>query len=46
VIADAREYALAALRNFETLGDRATEEIEKTRQLVAGIEGKMKGGKQ
>ncbi|MFO1430198.1 MAG: CHAT domain-containing protein [Candidatus Competibacteraceae bacterium] len=35
---DAREYTLAALRNFETYGDRAAAEIEKTRQLLAQIE--------
>ena len=39
---DAREYALAALRNFETFGDRAAEEIEKTRGLVAQIEEEIK----
>jgi tetratricopeptide (TPR) repeat protein len=35
---DALEYARAALRNFETFGDRAAEEIEKTRRLVEWIE--------
>jgi tetratricopeptide (TPR) repeat protein len=43
-LADALEYALAALRNFETLGDRAAEMIEQTRRLVGWIEGKMRGG--
>lgn len=42
--ADAREYALAALRNYETFGDRAAEDIEKTKRVIAEIEGKMKGG--
>jgi len=48
-LADAREYALAALRNFESFGDRAAEEIERTKGLVARIEEAMKkaeGGKQ
>ncbi len=36
-LADAREYALAALRNYETFGDRAAEEIERTRRLVAQL---------
>jgi tetratricopeptide (TPR) repeat protein len=35
---DAREYAYAALRNFETYGDRAAEEIQATRELIADIE--------
>ncbi len=42
-LADAREYALAALRNFETYGERAAAEIEEARRLVAWIEKKMKG---
>lgn len=37
-LADARAYALATLRNFETYGDRAASEIQKTRQLLAGID--------
>jgi tetratricopeptide (TPR) repeat protein len=36
--ADAREYAYAALRNFETVGDRATEMIQQTRGLIKSIE--------
>ena len=36
--ADAREYAYAALRNYETYGDRAAEGIQKTRELIAQIE--------
>jgi len=36
--ADAREFALTALRNHETYGDRATDKIEKTWQLLADIE--------
>jgi len=42
-LADAREYARAALRNFESFGNRAAEMIEKTRGLVAAIEAAMKG---
>jgi tetratricopeptide (TPR) repeat protein len=41
-LADAREYALAALRNYETFGDRAAEKIQETRGLVARIEEDMK----
>ncbi len=37
--ADAREYAYAALRNYETFGERAMKEIEETRRLIAWIEG-------
>ena len=37
-LADAKEYALAALRNFETYGDRAAQEIQKTLQAIAEIE--------
>ena len=37
-LADAREYAHAALRNFETYGDRAAEEIQETQGLIAEIE--------
>lgn len=37
-LADAREYAYAALRNYETFGDRAAAEMEQTRQLIAAIE--------
>ena len=37
-LADARDYALAALRNYETYGTRAASEIEKTKQLLADIE--------
>jgi tetratricopeptide (TPR) repeat protein len=35
---DAREYALAALRDFESYRDRAAAEIEMTRLLLAQIE--------
>ncbi|MEK7326089.1 MAG: hypothetical protein AAB217_12610, partial [Chloroflexota bacterium] len=42
-LADAREYAYAALRNFETYDERAAEEIQKTRGLIEGIEKMMKG---
>jgi len=40
-LADAREYAYAALRNFETYGERAAEEIQKTRGLIEEIEKEM-----
>jgi tetratricopeptide (TPR) repeat protein len=43
-LADAREYAYAALRNFETYGERAAEEIQKTRRVIEMIEEAMKGG--
>jgi tetratricopeptide (TPR) repeat protein len=43
-LADAREYLLAALRDFETFGDRAAQEIEVTKEMIAGIEKRMKGG--
>ena len=36
--ADAFEYANAALRNYETYGDRAAKEIQRTRELIAVIE--------
>ncbi|HIJ73515.1 MAG TPA: CHAT domain-containing protein [Candidatus Hydrogenedentes bacterium] len=35
---EAREYALAALRNFETYGPRAAHWVGKTQKLVANIE--------
>ena len=41
-LADAREYAHAALRNFETYGDRAADMIQKTQQLIARIEQALK----
>jgi hypothetical protein len=37
-LADAREYTRAALRDFESYGDRAAAEIEGTRRLLAQIE--------
>jgi tetratricopeptide (TPR) repeat protein len=40
-LADAREYAFAALRNYETFGDRAADKIEKTKGLIAEIEEQM-----
>ena len=33
-LADAREYAYAALRNFQTYGDRAAEMIQRTQGLI------------
>jgi len=41
--ADAREYALAALRNYRTYGDRAAADIERTEGLIAQIEQDMRG---
>ena len=35
---DARAYAEAALANFQTFGDRAAEDIQKTEQLLADID--------
>lgn len=37
--ADALEYAQAALRGFESYGEKAAMEIERTRQLIAKIRG-------
>jgi hypothetical protein len=37
--ADALEYAEAALRGFESYGERAGEETERTRRLIAEIRG-------
>ncbi len=37
-LTDAREYARAALRNFEAFGPRATAEAENARRLLAQIE--------
>jgi len=37
-LADAREYAHAALRNYQTYGDRAAEEIQKMQWLIGEIE--------
>jgi tetratricopeptide (TPR) repeat protein len=42
-LADAQVYADAALRNYETYGDRAAEEIQRTRELIADIEQARKG---
>jgi hypothetical protein len=38
---DAWDYATAALRNYETYGDRAVEEIQATRGLIELIEKKI-----
>ncbi|MCI0647548.1 MAG: tetratricopeptide repeat protein [Chloroflexi bacterium] len=40
-LADAREYARAALRNFQVYGERAAAEIQKTEGLLAWIEEAM-----
>ena len=37
-VADAREYARAALRNFETYGAGAAEMIQRTQQLLARLD--------
>ena len=44
--ADALDYAYAAMRNYETYDDRAAEEMQRTRDLIAQIEQdlKSKGG--
>ncbi len=39
---DALLYAQAALRNFQTFGDRAAADIQQTLLLIAGIEWKIK----
>ena len=36
-LADALEYASAALRNYETFGERATTDIQETQELIALI---------
>jgi len=41
-LSDAVEYARAALRNFETYGQAAAAEIQKTQQLLAKIEQAMR----
>jgi tetratricopeptide (TPR) repeat protein len=40
--ADAKEYAAAALRGYQTFGDRAREEVMKTLELIALIDGGRK----
>jgi len=40
-LADAREYAHAALRNFQTYGDRAAAEIQWTQEFIAKVEQAM-----
>ncbi len=40
---DAAEYARAALRNFETYGDRAAADVQETRDLIAKIEQAISG---
>jgi len=39
---DAWEYAQAALRNYETYGQGAAEEVQETRELIDAIEKAMK----
>jgi len=43
-LADAREYAHAALRNYETFGDRAAEDIQELQKFIAAIEEVLKLG--
>ena len=38
---DARAYALAALRNYETYGDRAADEIARTQDLLTRIDRRL-----
>jgi tetratricopeptide (TPR) repeat protein len=40
---DAKEYALAALRNFQTYGERAKDDVLNTLKLIALIDKAMKG---
>ena len=40
-LADAREYAYAALRNYQTYGDRAAADIQETQGLIDWIEQRM-----
>lgn len=40
--ADALDFAHTALRNYETYGDRAAKEIQKTRELIAKIQQDIK----
>jgi hypothetical protein len=40
-LAEALEYAHAALRNFQTYGEGAAAEVQKTQELIAWIEGLM-----
>jgi len=42
-LADALEYAEAARRNFETFGDRAQADLQKTWQLIAQIQADLAG---
>jgi hypothetical protein len=41
--ADAKDYAVAALRGYEAYGGGAKEEVLKTRKLIAAIEKDLKG---
>jgi tetratricopeptide (TPR) repeat protein len=42
--ADALEYARAALRNYKTYGDGATQDLEETQQLITQIEQQAQDG--
>ncbi len=37
-LADARSYAVAALANFESFGDRAADHIQETQRLIEDID--------
>jgi tetratricopeptide (TPR) repeat protein len=41
---DAKEYAVAALRGYQTFGDRAKDEVMKTLKLIASIDKALKTG--
>jgi len=42
--ADAKEYAVAALRGYQAFGDRAKDEVMKTLRLIAQVEQDLKAG--
>jgi lysozyme family protein len=41
-LVDAREYAYAALRNYETYGEGAANKIQKTQRLIDLIEQELR----
>jgi tetratricopeptide (TPR) repeat protein len=43
---DAKDYAVAALRGYQTFGDRAKDEVMETLELIAAIEQDQAGAKQ
>jgi tetratricopeptide (TPR) repeat protein len=42
-LVDALAYARAALRNYQSYGQRAADRVERARRLIAQIEGEMRG---